>query len=146
MAAALLCAGLACRSQEAGAPVLADVVSVEVTGAPGAYRFEVGIHSPDQGCAQYADWWEVLDESGNLVYRRGLSHSHVDEQPFVRGGEPVVVDVETAVWVRAHMAPSGYGGTAFRGSASSGFSAAALGADFAAEVADLPPGPPECRW
>jgi len=69
--------------------ILADVLSVEVTGSPNAYQFSVKIASPDTGCEQYADWWEVLSEDGQLLYRRILLHSHVNEQPFVRSGGPV---------------------------------------------------------
>lgn len=124
----------------------ADVVSVGVSGPPGAYRFEVGVRSPDLGCRQYADWWEIVDESGRLLYRRVLSHSHVDEQPFVRGGEPVPIASDTTVWVRAHMTPGGYGGKAFNGSVDAGFIAADPPAGFAANLGDEPPSPPPCRW
>ncbi|MCB0054175.1 MAG: hypothetical protein KDE24_32035, partial [Caldilinea sp.] len=68
---------------------VADVFGVTVRGDDGAYQFSVEIASPDTGCNQYADWWEVLDSDGNLLYRRILTHSHVDEQPFIRSGGPV---------------------------------------------------------
>lgn len=100
---------------------MADVVSVRAAGASGSYDFAVGIRSPDRGCDQYADWWEVLDGSGRLLYRRVLLHSHVDEQPFVRSGGPVPVQPEQVVFVRAHMHPGGYGGTVFKGSVAAGF-------------------------
>jgi hypothetical protein len=67
----------------------ADVVDVSVSGDVGSYIFAVTIASPDSGCAQYADWWEVLGADGSLLYRRVLLHSHVTEQPFVRTGGPV---------------------------------------------------------
>lgn len=124
----------------------ADVVSVSVAGAPGAYQFEVGVRSPDTGCKQYADWWEVVSEDGRLLYRRVLLHSHVDEQPFVRGGGPVPVAADTRVWVRAHMNPQGYGGAALHGSVRDGFKSAALPADFAAQLATAPPLPEDCAF
>ena len=130
--------------QQASAQVAADIVSVRATGEPGAYRFDVGIRSPDTGCEQYADWWEVVGRDGRLIYRRVLSHSHVAEQPFPRGGEPVPVEADTVVWVRAHMHPTGYGGTAFKGSVRDGFEAADLTASFAAHLAEKPPRPPDC--
>ena len=80
----------------------ADVIGVQVSGAPGAYQFNVTIKSPDTGCQQYADWWEVVSEDGRLLYRRVLLHSHVDEQPFTRSGGPVPIQADTVVWVRAH--------------------------------------------
>lgn len=126
--------------------VRADVVAVRAVGEPGAYRFEVEVRSPDLGCEQYADWWEVVREDGSLIHRRVLSHSHVDEQPFTRSGEPVVVEPDTVLWVRAHMHPGGYGGRAFRGSVTEGFESAELSGSFAAELEDQAPQPPECRW
>ncbi len=147
----LLVTALACGSpaaegprEEPPPPALADVVSVAATGEPGAFRFAVGIRSPDTGCEQYADWWEVVGEDGRLLHRRVLGHSHVAEQPFVRAGGPVPVAPETVVWVRAHMHPDGYGGVAFRGSVRDGFAAADLPAAFAAGLAGEPPAPPDC--
>ena len=125
---------------------LADVISVEATGEAGAYRFEVGVSSPDTGCDRYADWWEVLTEDGKLVYRRVLTHSHVTEQPFVRSGGPAGVQPDQVVWVRAHMHPTGYGGQAFTGSVADGFKARSLAPDFASEVAEQEPLPDGCRF
>ena len=79
----------------------ANVLSVQVTGNPGAYQFAVEIASPDTGCEQYADWWEVVSQDGQLLYRRILLHSHVDEQPFTRSGGPVEVAADELVYVRA---------------------------------------------
>jgi hypothetical protein len=125
---------------------LADVTAVRVAGEPGDYRFHVAISSPDQGCDQYADWWEVVTEQGDLVYRRVLLHSHVEEQPFERSGGPVGVDPDTVLWVRAHMHPGGYGGQAFTGTARKGFRAAVLEPTFAAELDQQPPLPDSCAF
>lgn len=124
----------------------AAVVDVSASGSPGAYMFSVTVSSPDTGCEQFADWWEVLDDEGQLLYRRVLLHSHVGEQPFVRSGGPVAVAADQIVWVRAHMNVGGYGGVAFRGSVSGGFAAADLAADFAAELAELEPLPQGCAF
>ena len=75
----------------------ADIISLDVSGDPGAYRFSVGVRSPDLGCEQFADWWEVIDEQGDLIYRRILLHSHAGEQPFVRSGGPVPIAPEDVV-------------------------------------------------
>ncbi len=106
---------------DSGSEETADVTAVTVTGSGGAYTFAVTLASPDTGCDRYANWWEVLDEDGTLVYRRILAHSHVDEQPFTRTGGPVDVTAEQRVYVRAHMDPGGYGGDVFVGSADAGF-------------------------
>ncbi len=117
------------------------------TGNPGAYRFGVAVLSPDQGCDHYADWWEVVGADGQLLYRRILGHSHVEEQPFSRAGGPVQIDPDEGVWVRAHMHPSGYGGRVLKGSVSSGFSYADdLPTLWHAQLADVPPLPNECAW
>ena len=124
----------------------ADVVSVEVTGSPNAYQFSVGIASPDEGCHQYANWWEVLTKEGELVHRRILDHSHVNEQPFVRSGGPVAIGADTIVVVRAHMHPGGYGGKVMRGTVQTGFEEMELESDFAAEVESEPPQPTGCAF
>ncbi len=123
--------------------MLADVLSVSARGS----SFSVEIRSPDLGCSQYADWWEVVTPGGELVYRRILAHSHVDEQPFTRSGGPVEVGAEDTVIVRAHMNPGGYGGRALRGSASAGFSAdPSITASFAADLATAEPLPSGCAF
>lgn len=119
----------------------ANVVAVEVQGD----GLAVTIESPDTGCTQYANWWEVVTEDGALLYRRILGHSHVDEQPFTRNGGPV--DSEQALIVRAHMAPGGYGGAAFRGTLSAGFSPAPdIDAGFASDLDEEAPLPSSCAF
>lgn len=124
----------------------ADVIAVQVRGAPGAYDFEVAVRSPDTGCQQYADWWEVVSEDGKLLYRRVLFHSHADEQPFARSGGPVPVQADQPVWVRAHMSTSGYGGAALKGTAAGGFVRATPPPGFAAALAGQPPLPEGCAF
>jgi hypothetical protein len=124
----------------------ADVIAVRASGQPGAYEFDVTIRSPDSGCGQYADWWEVVSTEGKLLYRRVLLHSHADEQPFARSGGPVPMQRDTAVWVRAHMNPGGYGGKAFFGSIATGFVPKTLAPDFAATLAQQPPLPDGCAF
>ena len=126
--------------------IFADVLSVQVTGSANTYQFNVQVSSPDTGCDQYADWWEVLSEDGQLLYRRVLLHSHVSEQPFTRSGGPVTVDEGVVVIVRAHMNNGGYGGAALRGSAYSGFETVQLGSGFAAEVEAMAPLPDGCAF
>jgi len=124
----------------------ADVIAVQASGSPGAYSFNVTVKSPDTGCQQYADWWEVLSEDGKLLYRRVLLHSHVGEQPFTRSGGPVPIQPDTVVWVRAHMNISGFGGAVQKGSVKGGFKPAVLDAGFAAGVAKQQPLPDGCAF
>jgi hypothetical protein len=125
---------------------IADVVAIKTSGQTGGYSFSVTIKSPDLGCNQYADWWEVLDESGRLIYRRVLVHSHVGEQPFERSGGPVAIQADTVVWVRAHMQPGGYGGTTYKGSVRSGFNPAPVPPKFAAALEKAQPLPDGCAF
>ena len=124
----------------------ADIVSVNVNGEQGIYNFSVTISSPDEGCNQYADWWEVISQDGELFYRRILLHSHVNEQPFTRSGGPVSIDSDTIVLVRAHMHPTGYGGLVMKGSVAGGFEPTELSADFASGLAETPPLPEGCNF
>mgnify|MGYP001792026256 FL=1 len=98
------------------------VTKVTVSGSENAYTFSVTISSPDLGCNQYADWWEVVDSEENLLYRRILAHSHVNEQPFTRSGGPVSIQKSTEVYVRAHMNNSGFGTSMLKGTVETGFS------------------------
>lgn len=126
---------------------VAVVTDVKVPGGePGNYTFAVTIESPDTGCEQYADWWEVVTPEGNLIYRRILAHSHVDEQPFQRSGGPVAVQPNQTVIVRAHMHPFGYGAQAMQGRVEGGFEAVTLSPDFAADLANAEPQPQGCAF
>mgnify|MGYP005850746057 CR=1 FL=1 len=124
----------------------ADVVSVSVSGNEGDYRFSVEISSPDTGCGQYADWWEVVSEEGELIYRRVLLHSHVNEQPFTRSGGPVAIDANQKVWVRAHINNSGYGGNALLGSVEDGFESTEPEENFASDLENKEPLPDGCAF
>ena len=124
----------------------ADVLAVETSGNAGAYQFSVTIQSPDTGCDQYANWWEVVSEEGALLHRRVLFHSHVNEQPFSRSSGPVSISDSQSVIVRAHMHPHGYGGQALKGSVAQGFNVVEIGDDFAVELAEEAPLPNGCTF
>lgn len=111
------------------------ITAVKASGSPGAYQFSTTILSPETGWKRYANWWEVLDEKGNLLYRRVLGHPHVKEQPFARSGGPIAINADQTVWIRAHMNDGGYGKNAFKGSVSEGFKAAELNPTFGSENA-----------
>ena len=99
----------------------AVVTGVAVEGNERDYTFSVTLQSPDTGCDQYADWWEIVDPQFEFIYRRILTHSHVDEQPFTRSGGPVDIYEDEEVLIRGHMNNFGYGELIFRGSVSGGF-------------------------
>ncbi|MEM6354036.1 MAG: hypothetical protein AAF766_25105 [Cyanobacteria bacterium P01_D01_bin.14] len=123
------------------------VTEVEVsTQSPGNYTFAVTLASPDTGCEQYANWWEVVTEEGDLVYRRILAHSHIEEQPFQRSGGPVELQPDQTVIVRGHMDPDGYGTQAMQGSVEAGFTEVMLPEGFAADLAEAEPQPSGCTF
>ena len=124
----------------------AAITAVTFTGEPGSYTFSVTVESPDTGCNQYADWWEVLNADGDLLYRRILAHSHVDEQPFTRSGGPVSATAEEELIVRAHMNSAGYGELVFTGSVAQGFMQETLGSSFAEGLEFVDPLPDSCAF
>ena len=128
--------------------IYAVVENVTVSGEKGNYTFSVTLKSPDKGCQQYADWWEVLSENGDLIYRRILAHSHVNEQPFTRSGGTVNISANDVVIIRGHMNTVGYGDgeAAMKGSVISGFQAFTISKDFAADIEKNSPQPNGCAF
>ncbi|MEE9325986.1 MAG: hypothetical protein V3U71_01745 [Cocleimonas sp.] len=126
--------------------IVANISEVTVQGEPSKYTFFVSITSDETGCEQYADWWEVLDNEGKLIYRRVLGHSHVAEQPFTRDGNPVNIAANDFVFVRAHMNNVGYSGDVFSGSVNSGFLKAANPPIFPQGIDELQPLPSNCAF
>jgi len=125
---------------------LAVVTAVTQSGNTGNYTFSVTIESPDTGCDQYADWWEVVTIDGRLLYRRILSHSHVGEQPFTRSGGPVNISSDQDIIVRAHMNSTGYGEQVFKGNIAKGLENHTLDSLFAAELEVEDPLPGNCAF
>jgi hypothetical protein len=150
-AAVLLSVGLVvgCSSEEPTGPVpggsdpKANVTNVTTSGSPQNYQFTVTVRSPDEGCAEYADWWEVLSQEGELIYRRTIDEPHVDEQPFTTTGGPVEIPEDQLVIVRAHMREAGYGGQAFEGAPGTpnAFDPVVLPDSFAFDLDDVSPQP-----
>ncbi|MFT4738237.1 MAG: hypothetical protein ACI8QD_002817 [Cyclobacteriaceae bacterium] len=124
----------------------ADVIAAKANSTKEGFSLTVTIESPDKGCNQYADWWEVLDEDRQLMYRRILTHSHVAEQPFSRNGESVLMNESQNIWIIAHMNNAGYGGISLFGSVKNGFRATALPEDFDASLARQTPLPTGCDF
>ncbi len=124
----------------------ADVIKVSASGSENNYAFSVTISSPDTGCNQYADWWEVISASGELLYRRILLHSHVSEQPFTRSGGKIEIANDQTVWVRAHMNNSGYGGKAMKGTINEGFSQADFPKTLGVGLDQVDPLPKGCNF
>lgn len=124
----------------------AMVTAVTVSGGEDNYTFSVTLKSPDTGCDQYADWWEVFNKEGELIYRRILAHSHVNEQPFTRSGGPAAIKEDTFVYIRGHMNEMGYGSLVFGGTVKDGFEAIELPIEFAAILSGIAPLPTSCSF
>ncbi|WP_299618345.1 hypothetical protein [uncultured Tateyamaria sp.] len=102
--AALLVAATPALSEE---PVIEDV-TVTRTGTD-TYRFAVTIRHPDTGWDHYADGWRVLNMEGEELRMRVLFHPHVNEQPFTRSLDGVVIPRGTVqVQVQARDLPAGW--------------------------------------
>lgn len=124
----------------------AVVTNVEVHGTDNNYTFKVTITSPDKDCNEYADWWEVFDDGGELIYRRLLPHSHADEQPFTKVGNSIKVGKNQFVYIRAHMNTTGYGSFAFAGTPEKGFQMEIIGEELFPELEDEQPQSKGCEY
>lgn len=77
--------------------------------------FHVAVRHQDAGWEHYADHWRVLDAGGNELGKRVLHHPHVDEQPFTRSLNGIILPAGLEeVVVEAHDSEHGYGGKRFR--------------------------------
>ncbi len=77
----------------------------------GHYRFQVTVRHADTGWEHYADRFEIHDDQGLHLGTRVLHHPHVNEQPFTRSLDNVVIPAGIQrVTVRAHDNQHGYGG------------------------------------
>lgn len=97
----------------------ADVEYVKaVENADRSWTFHVTIRHADKGWGDYADGWDVVMPDGTVLkpdssirYTRVLLHPHVDEQPFTRSQNGIVIPPGVSkVRVRAHDSVDGYGG------------------------------------
>jgi len=124
----------------------AAVIGVSCQGQPNNYTLSVTIASPDTGCDQYADWWEVITPDSVLIYRRILAHSHVNEQPFSRSGGIVDVGADEPIYVRAHMNNLGYGSFVFSGTIRGELKPDTLDQNYAISISMTEPLPIDCDF
>ena len=91
------------------------IVGVKAKGTDRSYTFHVTLAHEDSGWDHYADKWEVLSPSGDVLGTRVLLHPHENEQPFTRSLSGVAVPSGLShVMIRAHDKVHGDSETQFK--------------------------------
>jgi hypothetical protein len=97
------------RSAQANEPTITNV-DASKKSVFGKRDFFVSVLHEDTGFEHYADGFEILSVSGEIIAKRVLAHPHVDEQPVTRDLRSVSIpDGVTEIDVRAHDSVHGYG-------------------------------------
>ncbi len=93
----------------------ATVVAVEMTEqAPQRWQVAVSLLHDDSGWEHYADKWRVIDQQGKPLAERTLLHPHVDEQPFTRSLDSVLIPKgNSVIYIEAHDTVSGWASQRF---------------------------------
>ncbi len=104
------------NAASAGERVYPDVLRVSIRkSAPGVFRFDVTISSPDTGWKKYANAFRVKTVDEKVLGVRVLYHPHVDEQPFTRSlGRVKIKSGIREVIVDARDSVKGWGGKSMR--------------------------------
>lgn len=96
----------------AAAPAFAEAPKVTnaVAHSTGmGWDFSVTLAHADTGWDHYADGWEVVDAAGNVFGTRILHHPHVNEQPFTRSLNNVMLpDGTREVFIRVKCSQDGW--------------------------------------
>ena len=128
----------------------------ELSEEKGKYTFKVNLYGPTKRCQQYVDWWEILNEDQELKDRRFFNHGHIDQQPFPDTSNPIQVEQDQTLIIRAHLhnesEPSqnaektGYEARqAWKGTIKKGFKMIRLPDNFATNLAKADPQPKPCQ-
>jgi hypothetical protein len=87
----------------------AKIVDVNVGNSHDSFQFDVTLRHDDTGWDHYADGWEVISPTGDVLGKRVLAHPHVGEQPFTRSLSGVHIPAGIkSVSIRAHDSVHGY--------------------------------------
>ena len=135
----------------------AVVLGVEVADqAASNTQLAITLKSPDQDCNQYADWWEILSQEGQLLHRQFITELHPYEQPFTVTNQSLSLSTDEKVVVRAHLKVTPdtenalgkpinpYADQAMVGSLKDGFKPVRLSSQWVASVAQQEPQPVAC--
>ena len=104
---------LACASNIMASEV--QILSVQVDcNNQQQCSFDVTLKHADSGWKHYANYWQVVDDKGDVLVERTLYHPHVNEQPFTRSSSPVLLSRELKkVWIKAGDNVSGLNSKAY---------------------------------
>ena len=94
----------------------ADVIDAKARSTgDGTWTISATVRHADEGWDHYADAFQVVSPSGEVIGTRVLYHPHVEEQPFTRSltGVAIPADLDHVI-VRAGDKIHGYGGKEFR--------------------------------
>jgi hypothetical protein len=80
-----------------------EISRVELVMEKKDWRVSVTLRHEDTGWDHYADAWRVVTQSGDVLGTRVLAHPHVEEQPFTRSLDGIVIpDNVSILRVEAH--------------------------------------------
>lgn len=101
-----------------GTAALADppeIVAASVSRSGMFWQVEVTLKHDDTGWDHFADAWRIEDKDGKVLAIRKLHHPHVDEQPFTRSLNNVMLpDGTTEVYLTARCSQDGWNKTRLR--------------------------------
>lgn len=101
-------------------PCAALADPAQITNATTSYtgmgwRFDITVAHHDTGWDHFANAWEIIGPDGARLGIRELLHPHIDEQPFTRSLNNVMIpDGIDMVYVRAKCSHSGWTGDKVR--------------------------------
>lgn len=74
-----------------------EIVSADLVQRGAGWQVSVTLRHGDTGWNHYADAWRVVTESSQVLGTRVLRHPHVEEQPFTRMLDDVVIPAGVSV-------------------------------------------------
>jgi len=91
-----------------------DVINVTIESlGEGKFRINATLDHGDTGWDHYANRWDVLNESGEVIGVRELAHPHVNEMPFTRSVTISIAASVKTITVRANDSVHETGGKTF---------------------------------